>query len=106
LAQANQARVLNSLADKFGDKAEARFTEQADALGVSVGFLSDLARKAPEAVLAYFPGTSTPDTNPTQGSINTQVLDSTPPPADESHLRWLKPQLSDQLQKWRAVAKS
>ena len=106
LQNANTAKVLTNLQEKFGDKAEARFNEQAESLGVSVGFLSDLARKAPEAVLAYFKNASPSPSNPTQGTFNTTVLDSNPPADDQSHMRIFKPSMSGSLQKWKAVAQT
>ena len=104
LAKNNQDVVLNKLSTKFGDKAEERFSEKAATLGVTVGFLSDLARKAPDAVLAYFSETAQPSSNPTEGSINTQNF-NTQQPADNEHLRIFSPGMSDNMVKWKAVAK-
>lgn len=106
VASSNQTAVLKQLATKFGDKAEDRFTEKAKALGVSVGFLSDLARKAPDAVLAYF-DTATPHvSNPTEGSINSHTLDNSPQPQNTDYMRIFQSGTSDNLAKWKAAAKT
>jgi hypothetical protein len=102
-ANTNQAAVLNNLATKYGDKAEELFNSKAATLGVSVGFLSDLARKAPDAVLAYFNEAPTVPTNPTQGTINTTMQQA--PSQDMSHLNVFKSGVSDSLSKWREVSK-
>jgi len=105
LADANTATVLTTLSEKFGDKAEERFNEQASTLGVSVGFLSDLARKAPAAVLAYFDSTPSTASNPTEGSVES-VLTPPPEPENRDYMRVFEPQQSDAMRKWKAVQKT
>lgn len=102
-ANSNQAAVLSKLSTKYGDKAEELFNSKAATLGVSVGFLSDLARKAPDAVLAYFNEATPVATNPTQGTVNTTMQQA--PAQDMSHLNVFKSGVSDTLSKWREVAK-
>lgn len=105
-ARANEAKVLTSLSSKFGDKAESVFNSKAEALGVSVGFLSDLARKAPDAVLEYFKIGPTADVNSTTGSVNTNVLNNTQPPKDDSYMRIFRSQDNDIVKKWKAASQS
>jgi len=102
-ASTNQAKVLGKLGEKYGDKAEELFNSKAETLGVSVGFLSDLARKAPDAVLAYFNEAALSPSNPTQGTVNTNALQQPQQPSTE-HLDIFKSGTSGTVSKWRAVA--
>lgn len=103
---ANASAVLDTLKTTYGDKAEAQFTEKANSLGVSVAFLSDMARSAPQAVLAYFTDAPTNANNPTVGSINTNVLENTSASPDTSHMDIFTGGASSTVGKWRAAAKT
>lgn len=101
---ANANSVLDTLKKTYGEKAETQFTEKASSLGVSVGFLSDMARSAPQAVLAYFTEASTSSANPTVGSINTNVLDIQTAAPDNTHMDIFTGGSSSTVGKWRAAA--
>ena len=53
-AQANQREVVQTLADKFGDKAKDVFYEKANSLGLSPEDLESLSARSPQAVKALF----------------------------------------------------
>lgn len=101
--QANASQVLNQLKEKFGDKAEEQFNSKAQSLGMTAGELSHLARTAPKAVLAYFDGPASNPANPTQSSVNTNVLDSSAPEPDNSHMNIFTGGNSPSIQRWRAA---
>lgn len=103
--EANRQTVLAQLSSKFGEKAEERFNEKAAQLGVNVGFLSDLAMKAPEAVLAYFGETPSAQANPTTGSVNTSVLDSKPQAEPQDYMKVFRSGDNDLVDKWRQARK-
>lgn len=103
LAKANQDKVLARLTNKFGDQAETAFNAKAAELGVGVGFLSDLARSAPDAVLAYF-GEAKATPQPVSGSVNTSVLDNKPQVETQEHMRVFSGTEGDAIKKWRASA--
>lgn len=98
----NQNKVLTELGKQFGETAESAFNAKAAELGVSVGFLSDLARKAPEAVLAYFGKAQASPQPVSQGSVNTSVLDGQPAQENNDHMKIFQPESSDTMKKWRA----
>jgi hypothetical protein len=100
--QANQEKVLTALQEKFGDKAEAQFNAKADELGISVGFLSDLARNSPTAALAYFNQAPAASPQPSNGTVNTSVFDSKPQTEDRSYMKIFQSAESDTMKKWRA----
>lgn len=54
IAASNGSTVQKALIEKFGDKAAEVYKAKAEELGIGEKFLSDLARKSPKAVLAYF----------------------------------------------------
>jgi hypothetical protein len=109
-ANANASQVLNQLNELYGDKAEEQFNSKAASLGMSVQQLSDLARQAPQAALAFFdkPASNfdkpaSNPVNPTTGSLNTSVLQpqqSAPPKPDI-----FNGGTSSSLASWRAAAK-
>jgi len=104
---ANASTVLTKLKTVFGDKAEQQFTSKANELGISVPYLSDMARQAPQAVLAYFNETATPHTaNPTTTTVNTNVLQTKQPNPDMSHMDVFTGGTSSSVTSWREAAKT
>lgn len=99
---ANASQVLNHLKTTFGDKAESQFNAKAQQLGLSVQQLSDLARQAPQAALAFFNAPAPSPANPTMGSVNTNVLQTKPQQPDNATI--FNGGTSPSIQSWRAAA--
>lgn len=76
---ANAAQVRDSLAGKYGDKAEEMFGSRAKELGVTPEFFAELAHTQPQLVLAYFNDTPRPSGQPVQGTINTGTVKPSAP---------------------------
>lgn len=72
----NAASVKQALITKFGDAetAQKMFDEKAKELGIGVGFLTDLAKKSPKAVLEYFGAKAAPSASPTRTTVNSEQL--------------------------------
>ena len=100
--QANAQQVLNKLQEQFGDNAEQRFNARAMELGMTPVQLSDLARQTPAAALAFFNTPAPAPANPTTSSINTNVLESAPKPAEDPMARF-RGDTSPGLAAWRAA---
>lgn len=80
VAQANTSKVVSSLKEKYGDKAQEVFYSTAKSLGLSPEIMNGIAAASPEAALKYFSDVSAPNINPTQTSVNTAAI--TPPAPD------------------------
>jgi len=65
VSKMNQASIVASLTEKFGDKAEEMYVKKGAELGLGSKTLDDIAGKSPEAVLAWF-GVEASTTNPPQ----------------------------------------
>lgn len=76
LENANADTVKQALVTKFGDKetAQKMFDEKAKELGIGVGFLTDLAKKSPKAVLEYFGVKNAGSPAPTRTTVNSEQL--------------------------------
>jgi len=75
--EANKAKVEKEiLAKTAGDveKAAKIFSSKAEELGLSVQDLTDLSKKSPNAVLAYFKGDSNDTLKATKSSVNSEAL--------------------------------
>lgn len=70
----NQQSVVSGLTEKYGEKAEEVYTQKAEELGVPVSFLDDIAAKSPQAVLAYFSGSSKSGPTRTSPGLNTEQV--------------------------------
>lgn len=102
-AQSNASQVLNQLTDLYGDKAEEQFNSKAASLGMSVQQLSDLARQAPQAALAFFDKPVSNPVNPTTSSVNTSVLQPQQSAPQQPDI--FNGGVSNSLSSWRAAAK-
>ena len=100
--QANAQQVLNKLKEQFGDNAEQQFNAKAVELGMTPVQLSDLARQTPAAALAFFNSPAPAPANPTTSSINTNVLESAPKPAEDPMARF-RGDMSPGIAAWRAA---
>lgn len=103
VATANQAKVVDALTEKYGDKAEAVFAEKAKQLGVDVGFLTEISLRSPEAALAYFDSTPAPASNPVSGGMNTTNLNPNPTPVQD-HMKIFTGGEDALVSKWRSAA--
>lgn len=65
----NRKAVVGKLTERFGDKAEAVFSQRAQELGMDVAGLSDLALKHPQLVLSQFESVPANTAQPTQGTV-------------------------------------
>lgn len=80
--QVNVETVTNKLLEVYGDenKANIAIKQRADALGVSVEFLQDVAAKSPKAFFAQLGIDNvapTPTPNSSSGNVNTEMLGGT-----------------------------
>ena len=78
IASANQAKVVEALKEKYGDKAEEVYVATGKKFGLGSDTLDDLSGRSPDAVLALFPEV---DGGPqhTSGGLNTNGFQSTKP---------------------------
>lgn len=74
LSQANQAKVVAALTDKFGDGAETKYKEVGAKYGLGVNTLNELAAKSPQAALALFDTTIIHTPAPSTGSVSTETF--------------------------------
>ncbi len=70
----NTQTVVNTIQQKFGDKAEEAFYGKAKELGMTNEQFNNLAAQSPNAVLAFFNTAPTPTSGVSQSSINTTAL--------------------------------
>lgn len=103
MQQANAQQVLDKLNEQYGDNAEQQFNAKAMELGMTPAQLSDLARQTPAAALAFFNTPAPAPANPTTSSINTNVLESAPKPAEDPMARF-SGTTSPGIAAWRAAA--
>lgn len=99
--QENANLVLNQLKERFGEKAEVEFNTKAQQLGLSPAQLSDLARSAPQAALAFFQAPPSNPANPTTGSVNSATFDNRPQSPDTSHMDLFTGAANEAIKKWR-----
>lgn len=104
LEKSNKNMVINALTEKFGEKAEEMYRGKAQELGVAEGFLTEIAKRSPAAVMAYFGGAATPPVNPTAPGYVPPAQQ--PPAEDKSYMNIFKGGESDLVNKWRKAAKS
>lgn len=84
MSRKNQAEVVKTLSEKFGDEAEKVFYNKAQELGLSVDEMNSLAARSAKTVLTLFGVTETvahkqtTNTSPTQGSVNTAAFQPNP----------------------------
>ena len=107
IAYANEVAVTKALTEKFGDKAMEQLELKASELGVNVDFLQSIAQKSPKAVLNYFEVSSTPNSNPTSGGVNTEALNTNVAPSPDAVAEAkakLMGQSSPLVNRWRAAA--
>lgn len=78
--ETNLRKVNETLITRFGDKAGEVLKAKATELGMTVAELGELAKKTPQAVLAYFPVTA--KDNPPSSGLNTSAFQGTANPAD------------------------
>lgn len=79
--EANAEKVINSLREKYGEKAGQAFYSKAEELGLDRETMNTLARKSPEAVLRYFQEDvkqSPPSPGSEPSSVRTESLQEKP----------------------------
>lgn len=99
LAQRNGEMVKKELSERYGEKAKEMFSKKAEELGVDTGFLSDLARKSPKAVMAYF-NEKPSSSNPSFGNVNSAALQQKPKSKQDLTARFFSGE-NESVKKWQ-----
>lgn len=100
----NKKSVIESLAKKFGDKAEEKYLSRAQELGMSVEDMDSLAKQSPKAALAFFSGMETAVTKNITSSVNTTNFMKSPPQKPKSVMFGASSE--EMLSTWRQAAAS
>ena len=105
-AQANVAKVIDTLTEKYGDKAEAVYEKLAVDAGVGVSFLNEMSAKSPAAVLKLAGVTEVaPQKQP--GKIDTSIRSEALQKSNEeksSRVKMVGASSDDLVQAWRNTA--
>ena len=101
IAQNNQTKVIEALTAKYGEKAEEVYLNKAKELGVAETFLTEIALRSPEAVLAYFDVAKAAVQNPTAPGFSAPVQPVDTKPIDP--MSRFRAGESELVQKWRSV---
>ena len=100
----NILSVDAKMKEVYGEKAVEKLNAKAQELGVGVDFMMSLAAKSPVAFLNQFGinnQSTTGNHKPSEGSINTQVFQGTPPVKPKSVMR--NATTKDMVNAWRAA---
>ena len=98
----NQQAVVKALVDTYGDKAEQVYNQRAQALGMDVKQLNELAGKSPSAALQLIGDVKAHTPQKQEGSVNTSALSQQP--ADQPYKpmhQWTSNK--DLVSAWRQV---
>jgi hypothetical protein len=107
IAKANAAKVVDTLVSKYGDmsKAQEAFSSKAKALGLSIEEMDSLAKRSPQAVLAYFDAKAESSPAPSKGTINTSA-DLAMAKEEENLMARYMGTNNSAISKWREAAAS